>query len=122
MTSFFHFFNFPIFVPFNFRQIFNFEESESCLRCKVIKTKAESDGSKYYTALISDCAKLIDQGSKLIKVLERMALEAPNEKEMPKVINLIATAKRTEEVVNTWALSYGFTGGGAKRRKTKGPA
>eukprot|EP00959_Pyramimonas_sp_CCMP1952_P438940 9189441-Pyramimonas_sp.AAC.1 len=57
------------------------------LNAKLVKTKADASGSKYHEALIADCAKLISQEDKLVKLLERMALEPTNDKEMPKLIS-----------------------------------
>jgi hypothetical protein len=87
------------------------------LSTKVIKTKAESEKNEYHAALIADCVKLISQGEKVVKILERMALEEPNMSEMPKVLKLIQDTSKKEEIVTQWATTYGFNDSAAKRRK-----
>ncbi len=94
---------------------------DKVLTAKLVKTKADASGSKYHSALIADCAKVIIQGEKMVKLLERMVLESTNDAQMPKVINQLEEVKRTFETVSQWAETYGFapqkTGDGAKRRR-----
>ena len=90
------------------------------LKVKLIKTKAEGPDAKYHAALIADCAKLVSQGTRLTKILERMALEEPNEGELPKVIGMISDTDKKLAIVDHWADKHGFLesdGAGAKKRK-----
>ena len=98
------------------------------LAAKLINTKADATGSKYHEALIADCAKLISQGEKLAKILERMVLEPTVDTQMPKVISQLEDTKKRNETVTTWATTYGLmpenangsgTGGAKRRRKGK---
>ena len=96
---------------------------------KLIKTKADSTGSKYHEALITDSAKLISQGEKLIKILERMALEPTDDTQMPKVISQLDDVKGKSETVTTWATTYGLMpektsggGGSSSKRRRRGKA
>ena len=89
------------------------------LSTKVIKSKASAGDSKYYEALVADCCKLISQGDKLVKILERLLTTEPDAKEMPKVMRLIADTKAKEELVMSYAKMYGFAEveKGPKRRR-----
>eukprot|EP00959_Pyramimonas_sp_CCMP1952_P394307 8261989-Pyramimonas_sp.AAC.1 len=97
------------------------------LNAKLVKTRADASGSKYHEALIADCAKLISQGEKLVKLLERMVLEPTNDKEMPKVISQLDDVQRKNEIVSKWASTYGLApevgpdSSSKKRRKAKQP-
>eukprot|EP00959_Pyramimonas_sp_CCMP1952_P307276 6431442-Pyramimonas_sp.AAC.1 len=68
------------------------------LNAKQVKAKADASGGKYHEALIADCAKLISQGDKLAKLLDRMALEQTNDKEMPKLISQPGDVQKKNEI------------------------